>query len=81
MRKPDLQDVATALIALLEENDRLIKELGQTKAVDNRPKLTEIDVKYIRQLRRDGLKIREIADIYDVNKSTISRILRGVYHK
>lgn len=81
MLKPDLADFAKALTAVLEENDRLLKELEQTKVANNRPKLAESDVKTIRQLKRDGMSVREIADIYDVNKSTISRIVRREYHK
>ena len=81
MLKPDLADFAKALTAVLEENERLIKELEQKPVMDNRPKLTEADVKTIRGLKRGGMSVREIADIYDVNKSTISRIVRGEYHK
>lgn len=83
MLKPDLADFAKALTAVLEENDRLIKENEALKAkpTDNRPKLTDREVKEIRDMRRMGLSTREIADIYDVNKSTISRIVRREYHK
>lgn len=83
MIKPDMRDFSRALTALLEENDRLVKENEALKAkpTDNRPKLTDSDVKTIRQLKRGGMSTREIAEIYDVNKSTISRIIRREYHR
>ena len=50
----------------------------------NRPnakKLTRSEVAHIRQLKRSGWKQSALAEIYDVNPATISRIVRGQYHK
>lgn len=74
--------VINDLAALVEENQRLREENAQLKArrLDNRPKLGTKEVENIKDLRRAGYKVAEIAEIYDVNKSTISRTLRGIYH-
>ncbi|BBC53844.1 putative HTH DNA binding domain protein [Mycobacterium phage PP] len=47
----------------------------------NRKKLSDEDVRNIRALRRSGVKQSDIADSYDVNRATVSRIVRGVYHR
>lgn len=79
----------SVLMAAMRELDRLISDRDallakvnelETRRFDNRPKLGKNEVENIKELRRAGYKIAEIADIYDVNKSTISRTLRGVYH-
>lgn len=69
------------------ELTRTVKELtaqiryAQAKA-DNRKKLTAVEVAEIRRMYRNtGFSQREIADIYDVNPATISRTVRGIYHK
>lgn len=68
--------------AVLEENRSLRKQVEELESerYNNGPKLTRDDVSKIRDLRRAGYKIGEIAEIYDVNKSTISRTVRGIYH-
>jgi DNA-binding MarR family transcriptional regulator len=49
---------------------------------NNQKKLTDREVKEIRNLARTSdLTQREIADCYAVNPATVSRIVRGVYHK
>jgi DNA-binding CsgD family transcriptional regulator len=49
---------------------------------NNQKKLTDREVKEIRNLARTSdLTQREIADCYDINSATVSRIVRGVYHK
>lgn len=67
---------------LLDENRKLREENKslRERRLDNRPKLNHKDVVNIKDLRRAGYKVEEIAEIYDVNKSTISRTLRGIYH-
>jgi hypothetical protein len=47
----------------------------------NRKKLTNREVKNIRDMWRTGVSQASIAEIYDVNRATISRIVRGQYHK
>jgi uncharacterized coiled-coil DUF342 family protein len=68
------------LDALLKERDELLEELKELRDWDNRPKLTERDVADIRQAYRGGMRQRDLADNYGVNPSTISRIVRGIYH-
>lgn len=77
-----LRELASAIQWVLAENERLTKELKNARCGGyNKKKLTPTDVQSIYHLRRQGLSVKEIADIYDVNKSTISRTLKGVYHK
>lgn len=50
----------------------------------NRPnakKLTDREVSEIRDMKRRGWTNVEIATTFDVNRATISRIVRGQYHK
>jgi DNA invertase Pin-like site-specific DNA recombinase len=46
---------------------------------NNRPKLTKRDVLLIRQMKRNGETQAAIAEVFDVNRSTVSRIIRGQY--
>lgn len=46
----------------------------------NRKKLTKQEVKDIRDAFRGGVKQKDLADNYGVNRATISRIVRGIYH-
>ncbi|AVP41891.1 hypothetical protein SEA_JSQUARED_45 [Mycobacterium phage Jsquared] len=46
----------------------------------NRRKLTEREVKDIRQAYLGGMKQKDLADNYGVNPATISRTVRGIYH-
>lgn len=49
----------------------------------NRPKLTSVDAQNIRRWKSTspGISLKTIARYYMVNKSTISRIIRGQYYK
>lgn len=71
------------LDAIIAERDALRERVEELEALrfNNRPKLGQGEVSRIHEMRRAGYKIREIADSFDVNKSTVSRILRGEYHK
>lgn len=70
-----------AIGELMAENLALREQVERLKAsANNGPKLNAADVEAIKQLRREGSTVAEIAEIYDVNKSTISRTLRGIYH-
>ena len=71
------------LDSLLEDNMRLrerVKEL-EAQRFNNRPKLGKGEVARIHEMRRAGYTVSEIADSFDLNKSTVSRTLRGEYHK
>ncbi len=56
-------------------------EKGVKIAKNSRSKLTDDDVKKIRQLLKDGIKQREIAEMFGVKPNTISGINTGQYHK
>lgn len=67
--------------ALVARNTALSLEVQRIPSrVDNAPKLSRDDVRRIREDRRNGLSQRELADLYNVNPATISRIVRGQYH-
>lgn len=51
------------------------------KEPDNKPKLTKREARDIREMHRLGTTQRELAEMYDVNPATISRTVRGVYHR
>jgi DNA-directed RNA polymerase specialized sigma54-like protein len=84
---PTIAAVLYELDQLIDENESLkirIQELESNKASthwDNLKKLNKREVKEIKSLHRVGESQRAIADIYDVNPSTISRIVRGQYWK
>lgn len=66
---------------LVERNTALSVEVQRIPSrVDNSPKLAPSDVRRMRQEHRRGLSQRELADVYDVNPATVSRIVRGKYH-
>lgn len=69
---------------ILNEMARLTKNAqpAQRAPASNKKKLTRREVESIRKLKREtGMSTREIAGIYDINHVTVSRILRGIYHK
>ena len=67
------EDFEDLVIALKRENDEL--------AHSNRKKLGPEEVQGIRTLKRLGWTNKSIAETYDVNPATVSRIIRGIYHK
>lgn len=68
--------------ALVKERDMLREQLAHHLVPDNLKKLSEREVKEIRNLARvSHMTQREIAESYDVNPSTVSRIVRGMYWK
>jgi Trp operon repressor len=67
---------------VLAENAQLKKKLLlDLRVPSNRKKLSKREAAHIRELKRNGLNQASIAQIYDVNPATISRIVRGQYHK
>lgn len=83
--------MSETLVAFLRELDGIIKERDELRKQldayleerdDNRKKLSEREVKEIRNLARAShLTQREVAECYDINPATVSRIVRGLYHK
>jgi hypothetical protein len=79
-------DTITKLIseidALIIENKRLLEENKRLKerSFNNRPKLTEREVRDIRDAYRGGMSQTDLANNYGVNPSTVSRTVRGFYH-
>jgi len=74
--REELKDEVEALKAKIASYLPYVKQ-----GADNRPKLTKAEVENIRALRRSGYSQREIAEIYDINPATVSRIVRGQYYK
>lgn len=79
-------------IASLKEENRFLRtkilDLALKVAVPpkgptrpNRRKLTDREVKDIRAAWEGGVSQRDIADSYEVNPATVSRIVQGFYHK
>lgn len=71
---------------LYAENEQLRQQIaagstsmGQRRL--NRPKLSAGDVKRMRQLKRLGATNVELATAFDVHSATVSRTIRGIYHK
>lgn len=46
----------------------------------NRKKLSDAEVRAIRAAARGGAPNSQIAEAYDLNPATVSRIVRGLYH-
>ena len=71
------------LDAIIKERDELRTQLEAYKEErNNRKKLSVREVKEIRNLSRaSDMTQSEIADVFAVNPATVSRILRGIYHK
>ena len=67
---------------LLTERNYLRKRVDDLEAQpkNNRPKLSDQEVKDIRAAYRGGMSQVDLANNYGVNPSTISRIVRGFYH-
>lgn len=67
---------------LVAENRSLKAEIEALEAqtFDNRPKLTDHEVKDIRAAYRGGMSQKDLAHAYGVNPATISRTVRGIYH-
>lgn len=79
---PSLADIVSAIQQLDEENKQLRRQLIEVQHPSNRPKLSDSEVKRIRYMKREGAFSNvQLADMFDVNPGTISRIVRGIYHK
>ncbi len=70
------------LNALMAENKALKARVAELESLptNNRPKLTEHEVKDIRAAYRGGMLQSDLADAYGVIPATISRTVRGIYH-
>ncbi|AHY27110.1 HTH DNA binding domain protein [Mycobacterium phage Phantastic] len=87
---PTLLRVLDEIEDILAENEDLRHEVEKLRAQSlhakgagrpNRKKLSAEEAKYIREMARSGISQAEIAWSFDVNRSTISRIVRGIYHR
>lgn len=79
-----ISDKAKALeaenAALVRRNTELSAAVRSAPA-DNSKKLTPGDVRRLREeYRTTGMTQRELAEIWDLNRATVSRIVRGIYH-
>lgn len=76
------QQLVDGIKALVDENEKLRRQIaaGSTSSPSNKPKLSKRDVEMMRSLSRLGASNTELATAYDVNRATVSRIIRGVYH-
>ncbi|CRY79826.1 hypothetical protein SAMN05421776_11734 [Nocardia farcinica] len=69
------------------EKDAIIRNLSDENTrlkakTDNRKKLSKRDVALIRRFAKTaGVTHQELADSFEVNRATISRIISGEYHK
>jgi DNA-binding NarL/FixJ family response regulator len=52
-----------------------------SSARSNKKKLTKRDVGLMKDLKRLGSTNLELATAFDVNPATVSRIVRGIYHR
>lgn len=78
-----LADFVAELVALTEHNAALkarVEELEQ-KQHDNQSKLTKHEVQDIRAAYQGGMSQSDLAAAYGVNPATISRTVRGIYHR
>ncbi|MGW6624262.1 helix-turn-helix domain-containing protein [Nocardia sp. NPDC055002] len=80
-----LEELRDSINELIRERDALQLEVLSLKLMsttpNNRKKLTAREAGEIRRLARTtGMTNKEVADIYDVNPATVSRIKRGIYH-
>lgn len=84
---PIFRALVDELTEVFKENNALRAEVAELKLMNgpartNKKKLTKREVAEIRRLgRTTGMTQRELAEIYDINQATVSRILKGVYHK
>ncbi|MDB2215357.1 helix-turn-helix domain-containing protein [Mycobacteroides abscessus] len=79
MTQDDYDALHDEVERLTEANKRLKSQIRQQPS--NAKKLTKGEVQQIRDMYRKGYKVTELAVIFDVAKSTISRITKNVYWK
>ncbi|WP_018687020.1 helix-turn-helix domain-containing protein [Actinokineospora enzanensis] len=70
----ELDELRTKYLELLRAHARLKSQ------TDNRKKLTIAEVSRIRRFAAEGKSQRWIADRFDINRATVSRIVRNLYH-
>ncbi|BBY34927.1 helix-turn-helix domain-containing protein [Mycolicibacter minnesotensis] len=82
------QEFANAIAKLMGEWSRYGQRLEEQQGANidescrwNRKKLRPNDVRAIRDMKLSGESNRNIADLFGVNPATVSRIVRGIYHK
>jgi DNA-binding NarL/FixJ family response regulator len=82
MSEGTILNMLQELESIIEENSRLKRRVAEleSRTLDNRSKLTEREVRDIREAYREGMRQKDLADNYGVNPATISRTVRGIYH-
>jgi len=55
-------------------------ENRRLKSPTNRKRLAKREVALMREMHRNGVRQVELARSFDVNRATVSRIVRGLYH-
>lgn len=65
-------------IEYIEHLEREVRLL--TAKTNNTKRLEMWEVRLMRRMYEDGSTQRQLADIFDVNRGTVSRIVRGVYY-
>ncbi|MBM7771937.1 DNA-binding MarR family transcriptional regulator [Actinokineospora baliensis] len=81
-RRPDpFVNVQRELDELRARYREVVQDLAVMKSkVDNRKKLSVAEVARIRRFSKEGRSQAWIADRFDLNRATVSRIVRGIYH-
>jgi DNA-binding MarR family transcriptional regulator len=83
-----MNDIPSTLTSLIESAKRLEAEVGRLHRENqrlndrrsNRKKLTLREVQNIRELnQRTGWTQKQIAEAFDINPATVSRIVRKIY--
>ena len=79
---PVLTALVGEILGIVKERNTLRGEIHRPKnSQPNRKRLTKPEVEAIREMKRRGESNRGIADVFDINPTTVSRIVRGQYHK
>ncbi|GAA1940159.1 hypothetical protein [Amycolatopsis minnesotensis] len=77
-----LGNIQADLNSLRERCAELVRENARLRDTSNNgKKLAPADVSRMRTLRAEGWKQSTLADAFDVNPATVSRIVRGLYHQ
>lgn len=73
------EQILTLVCGLVDDLARA--ETAPAPKQDNRKKLSQREVQLARQMYRSGIGVVDIARSFDCHHATISRTVRGVYHK
>lgn len=76
-----LGKILTELCSVIDELAKAPAPVTDVPAPSNRKKLTSWEANLIRSMHRSGKSVTQLARSFDVHHATISRIVRGIYHK